>query len=223
VCEPDDGNAATSAKTADFNDPLKRWERFRDASQYENQRMHDRFNWLMISQPVLFTALAFAVKEHKDCSLQGSPLTGIALSAAKDECQRLGSVLDQVELLTIGLGLTISSLALVGLAAAGRKHWQWTSRLITLAEKLNANDESDPTVPFGLKPHWPARTTSLIAPAVALVFVVAWGYLALVLPGVPARWLIRTDVILVLFILAISKVTDVRRWFHRRRARKKSA
>jgi len=169
VCEPDKGNTVKSIKTDKCDDLLKRWERFRDASQYENQRMHDRFNWLMISQPVLFTALAFAVKEHLDCSLQGSGLT--------EECKRLGPVFEKVEFLTICLGLMISLLALVGLTAAGTMHWQWTSSLNALASKLNDDKENEPTVPFGRKPHWPARTTSLIAPIIALTFVFAWLYL----------------------------------------------
>jgi hypothetical protein len=210
VCEPDDGNTAKPINTDKCNDLLKRWERFRDASQYENQRMHDRFNWLMISQPVLFTALAFAVKEHKDCSLQGS---------VQAECP----VLDQVEWLTIWLGLTISLLAFVGLAAAGRKHWQWTSRLNTLASELNANKESDPTVPFGLEPHWPARTTSLIAPAIASTFVFAWMSLTLTLTDWPVFWSIfGVDFIMLLSVLLVSGFIPAQEWFHRWRAWMKS-
>jgi hypothetical protein len=221
VCMPDDGHTAKSIDTDKFDDLLKRWERFRDASQYENQRMHDRFNWLMISQPILFTALAFAVKERKDCPLQASGLTGSALSALMDECKQLGFVLGQVEFLTIGLGLSISSLALVGLAAAGRKHWQWTTRLNALASKLNDDKENEPTVPFGLEPHWPARTTSLVAPTIASTFVFAWLCLTLTLADCSMRWLIfSVDAMLLLFVVLFIQAA---RWLHRCSARKKAS
>jgi hypothetical protein len=218
VCEPDDG---TTAKSANADDLLERWERFRDASQYENQRMHDRFNWLMISQPVLFTALAFAVKERKDCPLQASGLTGSALSAAMDECKQLGFVLSQVEFLTIWLGLTISLLAFVGLAAAGRKHWQWTSGLNALASKLNDDKESEPKVTFGRKPYWPARTTSLIAPIIASTFVFAWMYLTLRLADRPVILLLfGVDAVLLLFVILFIQAS---RWLHRCSARKNAS
>lgn len=214
MCEPEVGNTAKPINTDKCNDLLERWERFRDASQYENQRMHDRFNWLMISQPVLFTALAFVAKEHIDCSSQGSGRT---------ECTRLSSVLYQAEWLTAGLGLTISLLALVGLAAAGTMHWQWTKHLNALARKLNANKENDPTVPFGLAPHWPARTTSWIAPIIASTFVFAWLLLTFTL----VDWLhfcliLGADAVILLFVGLVSKFILAPRWLHHWRARKKS-
>ena len=218
--EPDD---ARTTKTVNTDDRLEQWKRSRDAAQYENQRMHDRFNWLMISQPVLFTALAFSLKEHRDCSSQNPGLTESALNAAKNECERLSSILDKVELLTIGLGLTISSLVLVGLVAAGRKHWQWTSRLNKLASELNASDNSDPIVTFGSEPYWPARTTSLIAPALAFAFTGAWLYLTRTLPDQDIRLcILGTDAMMLLFVLSVSIFSPAWRRSHYWRALKKS-
>lgn len=143
---------------------IERWQRFNQASSDEKRWMHERFNWLAVSQPLLFTALVYLVK--------ASPQDSIIPA----------NEVDEVTLGVIGVGIVTSTMASIGLAAAGRMHWRWTTNIIALAHKLN-KAARDPVVPFGLGPDWPARTSSVIAPALAISMAFAWIAVAWHLKG----------------------------------------
>lgn len=210
MCPPNDAAAREPGAPKIDEDLLKQWERFSDASHHEKQWMHERFNWLMVSQPILFTALAFAVKERKfNCDVQAPDLKGAQFQAAVDECARQGAILNEVLVAVILLGFVISSLVFIGLVAAGRMHWVWTSNLNKLAARLSIDGAGDPICTFGIKPHWPARTSSLIAPTVSAVFAVLWGYLLLTIPDIrwETRWLVTgIDLILVAFVWSFARL-----------------
>jgi hypothetical protein len=139
---------------------IERWKRFIEAAHGEKEWMNYRLTWLLISQPLLFGALGWILKRDcKDC-----------------ESQFVDSidVNDPIRLfitLVCSVGFITSTAGLVGAAAAGRMHYQWTSVVNRLAQNLN---EKEPTVPFGMSPHWPARSSSLMPSVIALTFVITW-------------------------------------------------
>lgn len=148
---------------------LKRWETFSEAAGQEKKWMHERLNWVLLSQPILFTALGFLLNVQSKCD---GTQTG-----------RLATLCAQAGLATHGvsfLGLAISSFALIGLAAAGRMHWKWTSAVNEISKIVNDLDfvRSDSVhhsiVSFGNYPHWPARTSSLVAPTICGCFLFLW-------------------------------------------------
>lgn len=175
---------------SDQDDLLARWKRFADASHKEKQWMHERFNWLVLSQAFLFAMLTFASNAQQGQAAQTKITGSIALpsslkvspiSLVLQPWQSAGHLVIDIHvvlLLTIGLGLLISSLVAIGLVAAGRMHWIWTSELNRLSLLLQRRSGSaTPLVPFGTEPHWPARTSSVIAPTLAISFIVIWGIL----------------------------------------------
>lgn len=174
--------------------------------------MRERFNWLMVTQPVLFTAMAFAVKERNfDCNVQPPSLAADQRTAAINACVGQNKILDEVLMLVIGLGLVISSLVLISLIAAGRMHWVWTSNLNSLASKLHAGAaQRSPIATFGLKPHWPARTSSLIGPTLAAVFVVIWLYLLLTIlqSTVHMTAIVAAVIALVMFVVLTARFSQ---------------
>jgi hypothetical protein len=203
---------------------LAQWERFSKASGKEKQWMNERFNWLVLSQAFLFTMLTFAVNPQQGqpaqtkitgtIALPGGPKT-LPVDLMLQPSQSAGHLAidtQAVLLLAIGLGLLVSTLVAIGLIAAGRMHWVWTSELNRLALRLRQRSGgSEPFVPFGTPPHWPARTSSMIAPTLALSFTVIWGILLYFTwdqlpPGGPA--LVVGGVIAVVALLVIILLFD---------------
>ena len=73
--------------------------------------------------------------------------------------------------------MIMALLALAGLVAAGRMHWRWITKLNSLADDINGQSETEVehwNVPFGTRPRWLARTSSVIPAVLALAFVVGW-------------------------------------------------
>ncbi len=134
----------------DLTDPIKRWERYADAANKEKDWMHSRLNWLFVPQGVLFAALAFIIEQYHD--------------------SRVDDLLWLRAIVTCA-GFLIALSSFIGTCAAGRMHYLWTSLSNTLAEDLN---KDKPVVSFGMKPHWPARSSSVLPSFIAFVFVIAW-------------------------------------------------
>jgi hypothetical protein len=131
------------------------WKRFAEAAHMEKDWMHTRLSWLFTPNGVLLTALV--------------------LSLQKDRIPK--EYYDLVELLqkVIALsGFAISLIVLMGVAAACIMHFRWTSRCNQLSDIINSQVEQ---VPFGLKPRFPARSSSVLPFLLALVFVAAWSWI----------------------------------------------
>ena len=131
---------------------LERWDRFQEAARLEKSWMNERMNWMLVPQGVLFGALAWIVKLQNETGItptQEELMTGVAALVAT-------------------LGVTLAVIGLVGATAAGRMHFLWTTKL----NKIAATLPYDTT--FGMKPHWPARTTAIMPAVVAIAFSLTW-------------------------------------------------
>ena len=127
-------------------DLIEIWERYNHSSAEEKRWMNERLNWLYIPQSVLLTGYGFF--------------------------RQYGNGDAEFLLSTIAwVGLLLSFFVLTGVVAAGRMHWKWTSILNCLACRINRYEV---IVSFGQKPHWPARSSSVIPALVVLTFLVAW-------------------------------------------------
>jgi len=172
----------SAEKQDETEELIERWERFAEAAHNEKKWMHERLSWLLIAQPFLFAALAYIAKEGAQ-----SPIYDIANA------------------LTCTFGLLLSVLVSIGLIAAVRMHTVWTQNLNKIAEYLNPQAPQSPgkyhglVVPFGSRPHWPARTSPVIAPVVAVIFALIWLALLFNRSGL----LIGTSVIVVAVLITV--------------------
>jgi hypothetical protein len=144
---------------------IETWKLFAKASANEKKWMHERLNWLLVSQPVLFGAIQLAVRPE-NCSAS----TG----ASRLVC----SAVAELTPVAAGVGLAISVLVVLNVLAASRKHWQWTNAQAQLANAIGARVLTPPfvaDVPFGNMPNWPARVSSIVPPLVGSTFVVLWA------------------------------------------------
>lgn len=142
--------AKRTYSTKGKKDRLEAWKRFNKAATAEKSWMDRRLRWLFIPQAILITAYGYLIV--RDCSPNSELLST----------------------LIVWVGFYLALLAFFGVLAGGRMHWKWTTRLNRLASVLN---DQDPLVPFGSKPHWPARTSSVIPSLLAILFILSWGVL----------------------------------------------
>jgi hypothetical protein len=202
-----DASSATEMKSTETSELLERWKRAADASGEEKEWMHERLNWLLVTQPVLFGAVALSVQYQNAC--------GREPGAALDLCNERNDILSYIRFIATPLGLLISTLVFIGLFAAGRMHWEWTNRLNKLASRLNVVGRGaghpEAVVTFGTKPYWPARTSSFIAPILAVVFMAIWAILLFKLSAgiVQSLHLVGGVAAIVLLIFGLIW------WFHR--------
>lgn len=138
---------------------LKRWKRFQQAAHLEKSWMNERLNWMFVPQGVLFGALAWIVKLLIEAS--GKP----------DMIEKLTYLAAMVST----LGAVLALIGFVGAVAAGRMHFLWTTELNKIADTLKKNTKNHPIITFGLKPHWPARTTTVMPVVVTVAFFFTWA------------------------------------------------
>lgn len=136
---------------------LNQWKTFRAAANDEKRWMNERFKWLSVAQPFLFAGMLLilgadsakpALDQHRDVLLS-------AITA---------------------LGLFVSVVAGAGVLAAAWMHWIWFTNLKELAQALN-DGRKLPVASFGMKPYWPSRLSTLVAPSISLAFVLCWLWL----------------------------------------------
>lgn len=121
--------------------------------------MSERLNWMLVPQGVLFGALAWIMK-----LLNEEPITQIQIEK-----------LEALAAMVSTLGATLALIGFVGSVAAGRMHFLWTNQINKIAKALNENGSTNPLVSFGMKPHWPARTSTVMPTFVTVAFFFAWA------------------------------------------------
>ena len=151
-------SAADVKCTCRCHTELERWERFQEAAGLEKSWMSERLNWMLVPQGVLFGALAWIVKLSNDPGSTPDIIGQLTTLAA----------------MVSTLGATLALIGFVGALAAGRMHFLWTTEINKIAAKLIENDPSHPLVTFGMKPHWPARSSTVMPVFVAGAFFATW-------------------------------------------------
>ena len=151
--------------------PIETWKRFNEAAAEEKRWMSNRLTWVFTPQTILIGAYVLVLRFGN----------GSREGASGEACSEISQLCD-LALVILLVGLATSILGFLGLFAAGRMHWKWTTRLNCLAEEIDRDVRSgdyrkSARVPFGSCPHWPARSSSIIPPLMALIFVLAWGYI----------------------------------------------
>ncbi len=107
---------------------------------------------------------------------------------------------NELLLVVPSIGLLISLAGLIGVLAAGRMHYIWTTQLNLLAGRLNKDDLN---VSFGIKPHWPARSSCIIPIFIAFLFCVAWLFIIIKLRPYEASYILLGVAISILLLLVI--------------------
>ncbi len=143
----------TSKKSQTRDEKLfDQWKTFRAAANDEKRWMNERFKWLSVAQPFLFAGL-FLVLGDTAAGLKPHKSALLSLIAA--------------------LGLFVSVVAGAGVLAAAWMHWVWFTKLREFATELNKGGEL-PVATFGMKPHWPSRLSTVVAPSIAAAFILCW-------------------------------------------------
>lgn len=165
---------------------IETWKLFEQAAHGEKSWMNDRISWLLIPQGVLFATLAWLMKKDPNCSTS--------------------DIENELVILVPLLGGLLSVAGFIGVLAAGCMHFIWTTKLNKIAKELNTGGEE--IVPFGSKPHWPARSSSVIPSFIALMFTGVWIWLFLVLDTLNTKTIMLIGIsFVILLIVFISVIT----------------
>ncbi|MCW8915282.1 MAG: HAD family hydrolase [Magnetovibrio sp.] len=166
---------------------LERWKRFQEAAHGEKSWINDRMSWMLVAQGFLFAALAWIMNPQK--------------GSDPDQLKNIAAIISM-------LGASIALIGFGGALAAGRMHYLWTTKLNKIAIAL-PNE-----VTFGLKPHWPARTTSVLPAVAALAFFFTWVGVVCVIPDINKQmfWgvIVASTFIVVIFISWITSRSNAR-------------
>lgn len=140
---------------------LNTWERFNEAAQAEKRWMDQRLKWMFVPQSILISAYGVI---H---GYPGNPID-------KNFASKLTPAISWI-------GLIMALLAFIGVLAAGRMHWKWTTRLNQLAVQMKCKSKAkgEEILPFGTEPYWPAGTSSIIPSMIASTFLFGWAILIL--------------------------------------------
>ena len=186
------GNGDANSMGFEDHDHYKTWLRFKEAAGKENDWMKQRLGWMLAAQAALLAV--YGLK---------ADVLGYAVTNAKELKDNIPFV-----------GILISLIGFGGTLAAAQMHWLWTTNLNLIVDFLERRGNVG-VLSFGSRPHWAARSSSILPPTQAYVFLCFWVYLSPLQSQLKEAWLeytLSAAAILVLIFGMLVVRTIKSRW-----------